>query len=234
MAFGSPRQHRDGCVLSHVAGQEDLPPPGNRFREAWCPVGRTTGTPSPQNASQVQPPPGTGSWLLTALWKGSQIPLHKPSCIPRGPGEGAEMYQSFLFQAWLLIQLPSPVKFTICHHTLQLFALLAKGLGASADICGKQSGGPVSILTSHSLSPDAPLFLTGSLYPCFCYQPEGKNTSAPAQELGPGIKPLPPLPLHLLSIYVHPGDLLSSVTNPPLREWGEKKETGRVGKSSYH
>lgn len=74
------------------------------------------------------------------------------------------MYQSFVFQVWLLIQLSSPVKFTICHHTLQLLALIAKGLGASADICGEtEIGGPVSILTSHSLCPNAPLFLTGSL-----------------------------------------------------------------------
>lgn len=38
--------------------------------------------PHPSNASPAQPPPGTGSWLLIALWKGSQIPLHEPNCIP--------------------------------------------------------------------------------------------------------------------------------------------------------
>lgn len=66
------------------------------------------------------------------------------------------MYQSFVFQVWLLIQLPSPVKSTICHQTRQLFALVAKGLGASADNCRKHKLGdqfPLSLLTPYPLMP---------------------------------------------------------------------------------
>lgn len=129
----------------------------------------------PSRRGYWDPPPPSlplgRPWLLIPLWKGSQIPLHNDQVCPQGTRRGCtEMYLSFVFQVWFLIQMPSTVKFTICHHTLQLFALSCQGTGClRRHLLERETGGPVSIPTSHSLSPNVPIFSPRFVYPYFYY-----------------------------------------------------------------
>lgn len=96
----------------YVAGQKDLPPPGTRFLEAWCPAGTAFGTlPSRVSTwirlaadSSVEGFPDT-RYLCTML-----------TCLPRGRGEGALRCTQVVSQVWFRTQLLSTVKFTVPPH----------------------------------------------------------------------------------------------------------------------
>lgn len=144
------------AVFFYVEGHEDPPPPGTRFREAWCPVGRVNG-PLPSPASTWDQ---AGCWLLCGRVSRylCTMPNVSPGDVKRVHWDTKVLFPRF--GSWLN---RLPRWNSQSAYRPACFLSFAIGLGASADKCCKKKLGDQFPFPS-PLPPQCPSLLNNRIF----------------------------------------------------------------------